>query len=141
MSLPSHSTPRGRWAPTPSGLLHVGNARTALVAWLSIRKARGTLVFRLEDLDGPRTVRGMAEAGAEDLCWLGLDWDEGPEAGGAFGPYVQSQRDEIYERALERLAAAGRGPEEGDDLTQGLEASQIGRLHGRQVGRPLAQGR
>lgn len=108
MSSVVNPKPRGRWAPTPSGLLHVGNARTALAAWLSIRKAGGTLVFRLEDLDGPRTVPGMAEAGAEDLRWLGLDWDEGPELGGPFGPYVQSQRSEHYERALERLAAAGR---------------------------------
>src|SRR6185295_3681069 len=66
-------------------------------------------VWRLEDLDGPRTVPGMAEAAEEDLRWLGLDWDEGPEpVGGPFAPYVQSQRAEIYEAALEHLAQAGR---------------------------------
>lgn len=108
MSATPHPKPRGRWAPTPSGLLHVGNARTALVAWLSIRQAGGTLVFRLEDLDGPRTVPGMAAAGAEDLRWLGLDWDEGPEIGGPHGPYVQSERTACYEQALERLVAADR---------------------------------
>ncbi len=97
-------TPRGRYAPTPSGLLHVGNARTALVAWLSARSAGGSFLMRLEDLDGPRTVAGAAERALEDLAWLGLDWDEGPDLGGSFGPYVQSQRSAAYEEALERLA-------------------------------------
>ncbi|HYE58256.1 MAG TPA: tRNA glutamyl-Q(34) synthetase GluQRS [Rhodothermales bacterium] len=69
---------RGRYAPSPTGLLHLGNARTALAAWLSVRAQRGTFVWRLEDLDGPRTVPGMAEAALRDLAWLGLDWDEGP---------------------------------------------------------------
>jgi glutamyl-tRNA synthetase len=79
------------------------------VAWLSIRSQGGTFVWRLEDLDGPRTVPGMAEAAEEDLRWLGLDWDEGPEpVGGPYSPYVQSQRAELYEAALERLAQAGR---------------------------------
>lgn len=103
------STPRGRYAPTPSGWLHLGNARTALAAWLSIRAQGGAFVWRLEDLDGPRTVAGMAQAAEEDLRWLGLDWDEGPQpVGGPFAPYVQSQRAELYEEALERLAQAGR---------------------------------
>jgi glutamyl-tRNA synthetase len=76
---------------------------------LSIRSQGGAFVWRLEDLDGPRTVPGMAEAAEEDLRWLGLDWDEGPEpVGGPFAPYVQSQRAELYEAALERLAQAGR---------------------------------
>lgn len=93
-------TPRGRYAPSPTGLIHVGNARTALAAWLSVRSQGGTFVWRLEDLDGPRVVPGMAEAAMEDLVWLGLDWDE--------GPYVQSERSAVYEEALARLAAAGR---------------------------------
>lgn len=99
---------RGRWAPTPSGLLHVGSARTALVTWLSVRAQGGTLVWRLEDLDPPRTVPGTAEAALEDLAWLGLDWDEGPDRGGAHGPYCQSERGAVYEAALAHLAAAGR---------------------------------
>lgn len=99
---------RGRWAPTPSGLLHVGSARTALVTWLSVRAQGGTLIWRLEDLDPPRTVPGTAEAALEDLAWLGLDWDEGPDQGGAYGPYCQSRRGTFYEDALARLAAAGR---------------------------------
>lgn len=103
---PAH--PRGRWAPTPSGALHVGNARTALVAWLSIRRQGGTFVWRLEDLDGPRTVPGMAEASRGELRWLGLDWDEGGGHDGPFPPYVQSARTEFYEAALGRLAAKDR---------------------------------
>lgn len=100
--------PRGRWAPTPSGLLHVGSARTALLTWLSIRRAGGTLVWRLEDLDPPRAMPGAAEAAMEDLRWLGLDWDEGPDHGGSFGPYAQSERSSIYDAALGRLADDGR---------------------------------
>jgi glutamyl-tRNA synthetase len=105
---PRGKRPRGRWAPTPSGELHLGNARTALAAWLSIRRQGGTFVWRLEDLDGPRTVPGLAEAAEADLAWLGLDWDEGPGPGGPSAPYVQSRRHAHYERALTELAAAGR---------------------------------
>lgn len=97
--------PRGRYAPTPSGLVHVGNARTALVAWLSVRSRGGSFVWRLEDLDPPRAVEGMAEAALEDLAWLGLDWDEGGGRGGPYAPYEQSARSERYVAALERLAA------------------------------------
>ena len=98
---------RGRYAPSPTGYLHVGNARTALVAWLSSRSANGTLVWRLEDLDAPRVVPGMAEAAEEDLHWLGLDWDEGPVQGGASEPYVQSHRHSYYEEALKVLFEKG----------------------------------
>lgn len=94
------SPPRGRYAPSPTGLIHVGNARTALVAWLSVRSRGGAFVWRLEDLDPPRVVPGMAEAAIEDLSWLGLDWDE--------GPCIQSRRSAFYEEAIDRLAAAGR---------------------------------
>jgi glutamyl-tRNA synthetase len=100
--------PRGRYAPSPTGLIHVGNARTALAAWLSVRSRSGSFVWRLEDLDPPRVVPGMAEAAMEDLAWLGLDWDEGPDVGGSHAPYVQSERSTVYEEALARLAASGR---------------------------------
>lgn len=100
--------PRGRWAPSPTGFLHVGNARTALAAWASVRSRNGTFVWRLEDLDPPRIVEGAAEAAMAELEWLGLDWDEDPDRGGPFAPYVQSERSVHYEAALTRLAAAGR---------------------------------
>ena len=102
------SRPRGRLAPSPTGLVHLGNARTALAAWLSIRAAGGTLVWRLEDLDRARVIAGFGQAAEEDLAWLGLDWDESPRLGGAHGPYAQSQRIERYEHALDRLLAARR---------------------------------
>jgi glutamyl-tRNA synthetase len=102
------TTPRGRYAPSPTGLLHVGNARTALVAWLSVRSRGGTFVWRVEDLDPPRIVPGAADAAAVDLAWLGLDWDEDPQSGGPFAPYVQSERSDVYEAALRMLHEAGR---------------------------------
>lgn len=105
---PPPNAPRGRWAPSPSGLLHVGSARTALAAWASARAAGGSFLWRLEDLDPPRVVPGAGEAALEDLAWLGLDWDEGPDRGGPVGPYAQSERFGLYDEALERLAAAGR---------------------------------
>jgi len=99
---------RGRYAPSPTGPIHLGNARTALAAWLSVRAQGGTFIWRLEDLDPPRVVPGMAEAAQRDLAWLGLDWDEGPEQGGGHGPYIQSERGARYEAALTRLAKARR---------------------------------
>ena len=104
----SSQPPRGRLAPSPTGLVHLGNARTALVAWLSVRSRGGTLVYRLEDLDRPRVVPGLAEAAIDDLHWLGLDWDEGGGRGGPFAPYEQAQRTSLYEAALDRLYDAGR---------------------------------
>lgn len=100
--------PRGRYAPSPTGPVHVGNARSALAAWLSVRRRDGTFVWREEDLDPPRVIPGMAAEQRADLAWLGLDWDEGPDAGGPYGPYRQSQRSALYEAALAELAAAGR---------------------------------
>jgi glutamyl-tRNA synthetase len=99
---------RGRYAPSPTGELHLGNARTALVAWLAARAAGGAFVMRVEDLDPPRTIPGAEARLLDDLRWLGLDWDEGPEAGGPHAPYHQRLRTTAYEAAVERLAAAGR---------------------------------
>ncbi|MDG2303539.1 MAG: tRNA glutamyl-Q(34) synthetase GluQRS [Candidatus Binatia bacterium] len=99
------SSYRGRFAPSPTGDLHLGCAATALVTWLAARQAGGRLVLRVEDIDTPRIVRGSIDRQLEDLRWLGLDWDEGPEEGGAFGPYAQSQRFDRYEAALDDLAA------------------------------------
>jgi glutamyl-tRNA synthetase len=102
------SAMRGRYAPSPTGEIHLGNASTALVAWLSARSRGGAFVMRLEDLDGPRLLPGAAERIAADLRWLGLDWDEGYDVGGPYAPYVQSARLDRYRGALERLKAAGR---------------------------------
>ncbi|HEX5042399.1 MAG TPA: tRNA glutamyl-Q(34) synthetase GluQRS [Candidatus Polarisedimenticolaceae bacterium] len=100
--------PRGRYAPSPTGDLHLGNASTALLAWLSARGAGGAFVLRVEDLDAPRARPGALERCLDDLVWLGLDWDEGPDRGGPFAPYVQSARRPAYEEAFERLQRTGR---------------------------------
>jgi len=98
---------RGRFAPSPTGPMHLGNARTALLAWLAARAEGGRLVMRVEDLDRPRLRPGMEERILAELRWLGLDWDEGPDAGGPAGPYRQSQRLPLYQAALARLQEAG----------------------------------
>jgi len=83
---------RVRFAPSPTGQLHVGNARTALFNWLLARGKDGTLVLRIEDTDTERSTRESELGILEDLRWLGLHWDEGPDVGGAHGPYRQSER-------------------------------------------------
>lgn len=101
------SVPVGRLAPSPTGALHLGNARSFLLAWLSVRSRGGRLVLRIEDLDHPKVKPGAAAAALEDLRWLGLDWDEGPDVGGPHGPYVQTERRPLYREALGKLRAAG----------------------------------
>src|SRR5512137_2027049 len=104
----SHApTSRGRFAPTPTGPMHLGNARTALLAWLDARSRSGALAMRVEDLDGPRVRPGLEARILEELRWLGLDWDEGPDVGGPHGPYRQSERGDRYATALGRLREAG----------------------------------
>ena len=98
---------RGRFAPSPTGALHLGSAATALLAWCSARAAGGAFVLRVEDLDGPRVVAGCEARQRDDLRWLGLDWDEGPDVGGPHAPYRQSERDTLYQAALRRLIARG----------------------------------
>lgn len=100
---PSCPAPRGRFAPTPSGRLHWGNLRSSLLAWLQIRLQGGTMVMRIEDIDRGRCKATLREELLSDLDWLGLDWDEGPDVGGAFGPYLQSQRGPWYQAAIEEL--------------------------------------
>lgn len=98
----------GRLAPSPTGGLHLGHARTFLLTWLAARQAGGRVVLRIEDIDATR-VRAEAVQGAiDDLHWLGLDWDEGPDVGGPNGPYLQSRRLDRYAYALDRLKAAGQ---------------------------------
>ena len=117
---------RVRFAPVPTGQLHVGNARTALFNWLLARGHDGTFILRIEDTDAERSTKESEESILEDLRWLGLDWDEGPDVGGACGPYRQSERLHLYsslrQRAARRrprlllllLAAEARGRSPGD---------------------------
>lgn len=98
----------GRYAPSPTGTLHLGNLRTALVAWLQARLADGVFLLRMEDLDVSRNRTGSAERILHDLRRLGLDWDEGPDLGGPLGPYTQLERGHLYRLAFERLGAADR---------------------------------
>jgi glutamyl-tRNA synthetase len=99
---------RVRFAPSPTGHLHLGGARTALFNFLFARRHKGVFLLRVEDTDQerstPESVRGILDS----LRWLGLDWDEGPEVGGEQGPYFQSERKELYRRELERLLAEGK---------------------------------
>ncbi len=98
----------GRLAPSPTGAQHIGNARTYLLAWLSIRARGGRVILRIEDIDSPRVKRGAATQAIDDLRWLGLDWDEGPDVGGPHAPYVQTERLQEYREALQQLKAAER---------------------------------
>lgn len=98
---------RGRYAPSPTGDLHLGNLRTALLAWLFARCTHGQFVLRLEDLDQPRVRPGSTQRMLADLHWLGLDWDEGPDCGGPYTPYIQSARLHIYQHYLKQLQDAG----------------------------------
>src|SRR5436190_3408835 len=98
---------RVRFAPSPTGYLHIGGARTALFNWLFARRHEGKFILRIEDTDRMRNTEEAAAAIYEGLRWLGLDWDEGPHEGGDFGPYLQSERTDIYERYLKKLQDAG----------------------------------
>jgi nondiscriminating glutamyl-tRNA synthetase len=97
---------RVRFAPSPTGQLHVGNARTALFNWLLARGNGGTFIVRIEDSDAGRSTRDSEASILRDLRWLGLEWDEGPDVGGACGPYRQSERLHLYESYAKELLAA-----------------------------------
>ena len=99
---------RVRFAPSPTGFFHIGSARTALFNWLYARHTGGVFVLRIEDTDKERNSEAFLNVIYDSLTWLGLNWDEGPKAGGSFGPYRQSERAEIYREYLEKLKAAGR---------------------------------
>ncbi len=101
------SSYRGRLAPSPTGYLHVGHARTFWTAWQRARDAGGTLVMRMEDLDPGRSRTVFADAALEDLRWLGIRWHEGPDKGGPFAPYQQSRRQAIYLAAWRKLLRGG----------------------------------
>lgn len=99
-----HNNCRGRFAPSPSGEMHLGNAWTAMLAWLQIRSQGGIMVLRIEDLDPDRSRLSYIDKLIADLRWLGMDWDEGPDRGGPYGPYCQDDRRQLYENALAALA-------------------------------------
>ncbi len=107
-----HANVRTRFAPSPSGHLHVGGARTALFNWAFARAHGGTFLLRIEDTDQKRSSDAASMAFLEDLRWLGMDWDEGPEfdgsGGGDTGPYYQSQRLDIYNEYFDKLIESGK---------------------------------
>ncbi len=104
---------RTRFAPSPTGYLHIGGARTALFNWLFARKMNGTFILRVEDTDHARNTEEATQAIFTGMQWLGLDWDEGPGIGGDYGPYFQSQRGAIYDEYFKKLQDAGRVYEDG----------------------------
>ncbi len=129
---------RVRFAPSPTGYVHVGNARTALFNWLFARHHKGTFVLRIEDTDIERSEKRYETQLLEDLKWFGLDWDEGPDCGGPFGPYRQSQRQEVYRKHSLELIERGHAyfcfcsPEQlEDERRQALGAGRQPQYSGR----------
>jgi glutamyl-tRNA synthetase len=128
---------RVRFAPSPTGFLHVGGARTALFNWLYARRHGGTFVLRIEDTDAERSSWEMVSGIVEGLRWLGLDWDEGPDIAGPHAPYFQSQRVEQYRAAAAQLVAQGSGyycyctPESLQQKRQAAEAEGGGWIYDR----------
>ncbi|MGQ9607131.1 MAG: glutamate--tRNA ligase [Thermogutta sp.] len=101
-------TIRTRFAPSPTGYLHIGGVRTALFCWLFARRHGGKFILRIDDTDRQRNVEEALQPILDGLRWLGIDWDEGPEVGGPCGPYYQSQRQDLYAAAVESLLASGK---------------------------------
>src|SRR5947208_11834702 len=106
-TLAAGRTPRLRFAPSPTGIQHIGNFRTALFSWLYARHTGGAFILRIEDTDVARTVEGSVEFLIEGFKWLGMDIDEGPGVGGPFGPYYQTQRKALYQQYAHQLIASG----------------------------------
>ncbi len=102
---------RVRFAPSPTGFFHIGSARTALFSWLYARHTGGVFILRIEDTDKERNSEAFLNVIYDSLTWLGLNWDEGPKVGGAYGPYRQSERADIYKEYVGKLLAAGRAYE------------------------------
>jgi glutamyl/glutaminyl-tRNA synthetase len=121
-----------RFAPSPTGYLHVGGARTALFNWLWARRMGGTFILRIEDTDQKRNTPTAMQQVIDDLRWLGIDWDEGPEVGGPNGPYLQSQRKDIYDKYIKQLIEEKKAyycfetPEELDAQRKKAEARKEG---------------
>ena len=98
----------GRLAPSPTGAQHLGNARTYLLAYWSARVSGARLILRIEDIDSPRVKPWAVRQAIDDLRWLGIEWDEGPDVGGDHGPYIQTERVALYDEALTKLIESGR---------------------------------
>jgi glutamyl-tRNA synthetase len=105
------SSVRVRFAPSPTGFFHIGSARTALFNWLYARHTGGKFILRIEDTDKERNSEEYLKVILDSLKWLGMDWDEGPDVGGDFGPYFQSQRTELYKAKLQELVKLGKAYE------------------------------
>ena len=105
-----------RFAPSPTGFMHVGNVRAALYEWLWARKNKGVFILRIEDTDKEREVKGSIDHILESLKWLGLNWDQGPDIGGPHAPYIQSERLAIYKKYAERLVSSGHAYPDGQAL-------------------------
>lgn len=121
---------RVRFAPSPTGFLHIGNVRTALFNYLFAKREGGKFILRLEDTDKERTRPEYAEAVIEDLAWLGIRWDEGPGVGGEYGPYVQSERIGIYRESIERLIREGKAYDcyvTGEEIEESKRRAQLER--------------
>jgi glutamyl/glutaminyl-tRNA synthetase len=124
---------RVRFAPSPTGYLHVGGARTAIFNWLFARHAGGTFILRIEDTDAERSSRESEKSLLEDLQWLGLDWDEGPVIGGPSAPYRQSERLEIYRGKAAELIDKGNAYPcfcTDEDLNRKREEALVNELRG-----------
>jgi glutamyl-tRNA synthetase len=116
---------RVRFAPSPTGALHIGGAHTALFNWLWARRTGGRFVLRIEDTDRERSTPEYERTILEGLRWMGLDWDEGPDAGGAHGPYRQSERLDLYRSGAERLLKEGKAYREGEAIIFRVEPDQL----------------
>ena len=120
-----------RFAPSPTGYIHIGNVRSAIYPYLLARQNHGTMILRIEDTDRARYVEGATELIEDTLKWLGLDWDEGPIVGGSHGPYFQSERQEIYHKWARKLIASGRAyadptpPEQIDQYRKECNAKKV----------------
>ncbi len=130
-------TVRVRFAPSPTGYLHIGGARTALFNWMFARKHGGDFILRIEDTDQSRYVEGAIENLLESLKWLGLDWDEGPDVGGNYGPYTQSERTELYRKWADYLLENGHAYK---DFTTKEELAEM-RAYQKANGLPLGYDR
>ena len=134
-----------RFAPSPTGYLHVGGARTALFNWLWARRSGGTFLLRIEDTDQKRNTPTATQQVIDDLTWLGIDWDEGPQKGGPQGPYFQSERLALYDGYVQRLLDEGKAyycfetTQELDARRKEAEAKKQGFIYRRPPHLPSAQ--